>query len=157
MFKYGVLAVLMVCFCGVSYAQSNTAIYREQGGAQLTVASGGTLLIDEGTINTSGTTLLTAQTVTLTTGTTTIPVLGKTLVTLNSNANLTGVTLTSGTVGQYVVIVTGSGSNTVRFDDSGTTMALGGNITLTEGQSDAIGLLCTAARQWALIFDRSGN
>jgi len=72
-------------------------------------------------------------------------------VTLNSDENTTGVTITNGTVGQVIVFVTGAGSNTIRFDDDGINMALGANITLTEGQSDSLTLVMNAAGDWACI------
>lgn len=70
-------------------------------------------------------------------------------VTINSNVNQTGLypTGTSVAVGDVVIIKSGtSGSSTMRFDDNGTTLALGGNITLTAGQDDILCLICTTAQ-----------
>lgn len=73
---------------------------------------------------------------------------------LNSDANQTGIYPTGGYLGQLIVIESGAGSNTMRFDD-GTSMTLGGNITLTEGQGDILALRCMSAdgdewrREWS--------
>lgn len=70
-------------------------------------------------------------------------------VTLISNVNQTGLypTGTSVAVGDVVIIKSGSsGSSTMRFDDNATTLALGGNITLTAGQDDVLCLICTAVQ-----------
>jgi hypothetical protein len=86
----------------------------------------------------------TLHSVSLTSPTVAISAAGKTGIVISSNANQTGHKLVGGTLGQRVSIVTGAGSNTLRFDDSGTTMALGSNITLTEGQGDTLELVCTS-------------
>jgi hypothetical protein len=74
------------------------------------------------------------------------------VATLNSDANATGIYPTNGKVWQTVLIKSGAGSNTMRFDD-GTSMTLGGNITLTEGQNDILTLVCTSADgdEWAAV------
>ncbi len=94
-------------------------------------------------ISTAGEFQATAASVSLTSPTTSFSAAGKYLVTLTSDANQTGITVTGGDTGQLLTIVSGAGSNTMRFDDNATTLALGGNITLTEGQSDVLTLLCT--------------
>ena len=66
------------------------------------------------------------------------------LIVLTSDANVTGVTLTGGALNQVVTIITGDGSNTIRFDD-GADMVVGSNMTLTEGQGDVLTLMCTSA------------
>lgn len=82
----------------------------------------------------------TASSVSLTSPTATwaIPT-GARLISLTSDANLTGSYPTGGATGQVITIITGAGSNTIRFDDGANTI-LGGNITLTEGQSDVLTL-----------------
>jgi len=91
--------------------------------------------------------------VSLTSPTVTFDVNDTSYVTLNSDANQTGVRPLKGSTGQVLYIVSGAGSNTMRFDDSGTTMALGGNITLTEGQGDALLLICTSqsTNSWSRV------
>jgi hypothetical protein len=87
----------------------------------------------------------------MTTPTLTIDATNKYFVTLTTDINMTGVTLTNGTVGQQITFVSGAGSNTIRFDDDGINMALGANITLTEGQSDCLTLVNTATGDWAAV------
>lgn len=89
----------------------------------------------------------------LTSPTVAFSVAGKSVVTLNSDANQTGFYPTGGVTGQIVHIVSGAGENTIQFDDNGTTLALGGNIVLTEDQADCLTLLCTSAdpQQWTAI------
>lgn len=69
-------------------------------------------------------------------------------VSLSADANLTGAYPTDGYVGQIVRIhaATGAGTNTIRFDDNGSTFSLGGNITLTEGNNDVLTLECRIAK-----------
>lgn len=64
------------------------------------------------------------------------------IIVLNSNANITGVTLVGGVENQIVELVTGTGANTIRLDDNGASLALGANITLTEGQYDVLTVRC---------------
>lgn len=66
------------------------------------------------------------------------------LITLNSDANQTGIYPTGGTLRQVLIIKSGSGSNTMRFDDA-TSMSLGSNITLTEAQNDVLTLMCVSS------------
>ena len=102
---------------------------------------------------------LTGSAVSLTSPTVTMSAANRNLIVLNSDANQTGHVVTGGTLNQVLLIRMGAGSNTARFDDDGTSMALGGNLTLTEGQGDVLGLLCTSADgdEWSCILDRSGN
>lgn len=103
-----------------------------------------TLNIDHSVIHTMDTEEITSPTLT-------IDVSGLSFVILNSDENITGVTLVNGVVGQIVLFITGSGSNTIRFDDDGINMALGANITLTEGQSDSLTLVNNATGDWAAV------
>lgn len=104
--------------------------------------------------------VLPADGVALTSPTVTFSVADKALVTLTADANLTGITPTGGVVGQLVIIRAGAGSNTLRFDDNATTFSLGSNVTLTEGQDDVLGLVCTGVNAtsgnntWASVFAR---
>ena len=104
-----------------------------------------------------------AQTVALTSPTVTIPVNDKSHITVTTDANQTGATLTGGQTGQIVYLVTGAGSNTLRLDDNGTTLALGADKTITEGEGDALVLICTGVStvtglgRWSLLSDQSGN
>lgn len=61
------------------------------------------------------------------------------LVSLTADANLTGIYPTGGSTGQVITVISGAGSNTMRFDDGANTI-LGANVTLTEGQSDILTL-----------------
>jgi hypothetical protein len=82
--------------------------------------------------------------VTLTSPTVTFSAVNKHFIDLTADANLTGIYPTGGTLRQVLFIHSGTGSNTMRLDD-GTSMTIGGNITLTEGQGDWLMLRCTSA------------
>ena len=73
-------------------------------------------------------------------------------VSVTSNINNTAMKVAGGQLYQVITLTAGlSGSNTLRFDD-GTSMALTGNITLTEGASpDYLHLICIDADgdEWA--------
>lgn len=112
----------------------------------------GTITPTAVTIPATNTTVLTASSVSLTSPTTTFSITGKNYITLTSDANQTGVRPTGGTTGQVVTIRSGSGSNTMRFDDNATTLSLGGNITLTEGQDDVLSLVVTGSGTYARLF-----
>ena len=77
---------------------------------------------------------------------------GKGLIVLTANANLTGVYPTGGKKGQIITIRSGAGANTMRFDN-GTSMSLGNDITLTEGENDYLTLQCTNddGDEWAAV------
>lgn len=98
----------------------------------------------------TGNYLLTSANVSVTTPTVAfaVPTAGANYLTLNTDTNQTGCYLTGTAIAEGAVIILrpGSGSNTMRFDDNGTTLALGANITLTEGQDDSLALLCTAVQ-----------
>ena len=98
--------------------------------------------------------ILTATAIEITSGATTMSVAEATLVTLSSPINMTGFIPSGGALGQVLILKAGAGGNTIRLDD-GTSMTLGGNITLTEGQGDVIGLLCTSADgdEWIRLFN----
>jgi len=98
--------------------------------------------------------ILTATAIEITSGATTMSVADATLVTLSSPINMTGFIPSGGALGQVLILKAGAGNNTIRLDD-GTSMTLGGNITLTEGQGDVIGLLCTSADgdEWIRLFN----
>ena len=76
-------------------------------------------------------------------------------ITINSDANQTGVHPTGGTVGQVLTIISGAGSNTIQFDDSASSMTIGGNIVLTEAQNDVLKLWCTSSDgdEWGRLSD----
>jgi hypothetical protein len=99
----------------------------------------------------------TAAAVSLTSPSVAVDLASKSVITLNSDANQTGITLSNGVVGNFYTFIMGAGSNTVRFDDDGLNMALGGNITLTEGEADILVLYCYATDDYACYSDRSGN
>lgn len=123
-------------------------------GGSVEVASGGDITIASGgELNQAGETVLTLKASALTSPSVAFSVAGATHISLTADGNLTGVHPTGGEVGQVVVIVTGAGANTLRFDDSAASMTLGGNITLTEGQFDSLTLLCTSADgdEWTCI------
>lgn len=84
---------------------------------------------------------------------------GQYYISLSTNANVTGVRPTNGTTGQQLIIrsANGQGTNTMRFDDNASTVSLGGNITLTEGNNDVLALVCTTGgtgtrSQWARLY-----
>lgn len=83
--------------------------------------------------------------VSLTSPTVTFDATNKRFISLTSDANLTGIHPVNGTTGQVISIVSGAGSNTMRFDDDATSMTIGGNVTLTEAQNDVLALVCIAA------------
>lgn len=98
--------------------------------------------------------ILTAGAVSLTSPTVTFSADGLGYIVLNSDANQTGVNPIGGFAGQVIVVVGGAGSNTMQFDDNGTTLSLGGNIVVTEGTGDALTLLCvTAPGNWTRIAE----
>ena len=78
---------------------------------------------------------------------------GGSYVNVQSDANQTAHYLTGGVLNRIVIVKSGSGSNTLRFDDGVSSMTLGGNVTLTEGQDDTLVLICTSADgdEWAKI------
>lgn len=82
------------------------------------------------------------------------------VITLTSDANQTAFHPVGGTAGQTLIFLTGAGSNTIGVTDDATSMTIGGNITLTEGQGDVLALRCVAAPaystsgygQWTALF-----
>lgn len=88
--------------------------------------------------------------VALTSPTTTFSVAADSWFTLTSDANLTGVYPTGGTLNQVIYVCAGAGSNTIQFDD-GTSMSIGANYVVTEAQNDVLGLRCLSADgdEWA--------
>jgi len=121
---FGVLA-LAATLTAATYSTSN---YREQSGAWVK----------------GGVEVWSATNVELTSPSTTLDVGSYSFVELNSDQNVTGFYPTGGRLGQIIRFRSGSGSNTVRFDD-GTSMTIGANYTLTEGQGDFITLQCVSA------------
>lgn len=101
--------------------------------------------------------VLVKATTALTSPSVAIDLAGGTWFEVTTDANQTGATLSNGVVGQIYTITMGAGSNTLRFDDDGLNLALGGNITLTEGEADALILLCYATDDFLCLSDRSGN
>lgn len=64
-------------------------------------------------------------------------------VRVSADANLTGISITGGYLGQLIQLESGAvGSNTVRVDDGESSMTIGSDFTLTESQGDVIGLRC---------------
>ncbi len=60
-----------------------------------------------------------------------------------SATGITGAHPTGGVLGQVIhMTVGGSGSNTCRFDDDGTSMMIGANFTFTSGQYDVMAIRC---------------
>ena len=112
-----------------------------------------------GTQAITGALTMPATDVELTSPVTTFSAAGLSSVRLSSDANFTGALITGGVPGQVLFILSAAGENTIRFDDSGTSMALGGNLTLTEGHGDVLGLVCTSpdGDEWSRIFDGTGN
>ena len=76
------------------------------------------------------------------------------IIVLTADANLTAVRPTGGELYQEIIIMSGAGSNTIRFDDGANT-ALGANFTVTEGQGDVLKLLCTNAS--GNVWSKSGG
>ncbi len=82
----------------------------------------------------------------LTSPTVTFSAAGKYMVSLKSNAALTGVHPLGGTTGQVIIMTSDRGTvSSARFDDDATSMAVGANFTLTNGQYDVLALRCVAA------------
>ena len=131
---------LFICAVGAGItviAQAPDSNYRMQGGNFWGI--GGGVKLD-------------AEALALTSPTLTFSALNHSHISLTSDANLTGVYPINGVVGQVVNIISGAGSNTIRFDD-GTSMTIGANITLTEAQNDVLTLICTDedGDEWARI------
>lgn len=90
----------------------------------------------------------------VTTATTTINVNGKHGILLTTDANVTGLSLVGGELDQVVVIRSGAGTHTMRFDD-GASQSLGADVTLTEGQNDVLALQCLNAEgdEWYRLWN----
>lgn len=91
---------------------------------------------------------LTSSAIILTSPTVSFNANGQNFISLTTNASQTGVypTGTSIVVGDVLLITAGAGTNTIRFDDNTTTLALGANITLTQGNDCFLALICTAVQ-----------
>lgn len=127
---------------GFSYGKSSRV------GANLLVD--GILTAEDFAQTATGNFMLTSANVSVTTPTVAfaVPTAGANYLVLNTDTNQTGCYLTGTGVaaGTIIRLTAGAGSNTIRFDDNGTTLALGGNITLTEGQDDFLTLICTTVQ-----------
>lgn len=109
---------------------------------------------DSVTLTTTSALILTPANVTLTSPTLTVVVPpGAGAISVTTDASMTGARLVGGTKGQLLFVTAGAGSNTIRWDDAGTTMALGANLTMTEGHHDWALFICTnaAGDNWAKI------
>jgi len=153
------LVILAVILCGAyyddiykSYVNFRCYTLTVEGPGTYTGASifNGTMSID-GNMTLTKELLYDSSAATLTSPALTISATDMLYGVLTSDQNTTGVTLTNGTTGQLVTLVTGAGSHTIRFDDNAATLSLGANITLTEGHQDSLTLLCTGDRTWAAI------
>lgn len=110
----------------------------------LGVASTGTVQFD-GIIK-----VATATAATLTSPAVQFTALGVNEISLTADANLTGINVIGGVVGQIVTVRSGAGANTLQFDDA-TSMIAGANRVLTEGQNDYLDIECiTAPDIWAV-------
>ncbi len=141
--------VLTVGTTGIT-SHGTTALTGAVTAASTVAITGATTLSGAATLD--GAIVIPRDNVSLTSPTVTFSAAGKSRILLNSDANQTGFHPTGGVLGQEIVIFAGSGSNTMRFDD-GTSMTLGGNLTMTEGQVDRIWLRCTSADgdEWELV------
>lgn len=130
--------VLLFCLAvGVVVADFRGDLRRTVGLEQVTTVSAPGMKL-------GGSEVWVVQDETLTSPSTTIALdPGARFVRITSDANLTGIKVTGGTLNQVVTFTAAAtGSNTIRFDD-GTSMSLTGNITLTEGASpDYLHLIC---------------
>lgn len=135
--KIALTLIVAVAIGAFAWAQVANSNYIRQGGV---------VSVFGGQINAG------FQEVALTSPTVTFSVVGKSFVELTSDANLTGIVPTGGELYQILVIKSGAGSNTLRFDD-GTSTTIGGDITLTEAQEDLLFLVCIDAQgdEWARI------
>jgi hypothetical protein len=144
------LAVIgLILICAIAAAQIANSNYRAQGGLNWVI--GGTL-----TRSGTGYDLVSSRaTVAMANPVFTFSVANKGFITLTTDTNCTGVCPTGGIVGQRIQIVSGAGANTMRVDDSASSMTIGGNITLTEGQSDVLVLECTDVDgdEWTCVFN----
>jgi hypothetical protein len=129
------------------------------------ISSGGTLSAQSLTTTTlagqttfSGTQILTPTAVEITSPSQTFSAAGTSFVVLTADENTTGITITGGALWQRLLILSGAGSNTMRFDDA-TSMSLGADKTLTEAQNDLMELLCLTpdGDEWGLINDADGS
>lgn len=117
---------------------------------------GGSTVLTSATITRldSTTVVSTAVDVALTSPTVTFSAAGKYLINLSSSANQTGIYPLNGTLNQELLIIAanGAGTNTMQFTDNASTMSLGSNRVLTEGNNSVIKLICRTAGarpQWA--------
>lgn len=76
------------------------------------------------------------------------------LIILSSDHNTTGTVPTGGKPYQVITLLSGAGTNTMRFDD-GTSTTIGANITMTEGQGDVLTLMCVGEEgdEWVRLFN----
>lgn len=139
-----VISVLVVLALGVAFAVESGKYYR--------VEDANEYVTGDRAYGASSERILTASDVAVTTATVTFSAAEKQYVTLTTNGATTGIYPTGGDVGQVLTIISGAGSDTMRFDDGAKTV-LGANITLTEGQSDTLTLICTSANGdvWARL------
>lgn len=151
-----ILAVVLIVAAIYSLSAQAAAIYQHVNQSNERFLQ--TVQIDGATTQTgalilTGPEVSTFADVSITSPTKTFSAAGRRTVSLTTDANMTGWSVTGGTKGQRLTVISGSGSNTIRFDDNGSTMALGGNITLTEGQDDVLDLVCTNSDglHWACI------
>ena len=78
----------------------------------------------------------------ITTPTLTYDFTGLGAATITHDSDVTGASIIGGVENQVVYVFSGAGTNTIQFDDSATTMILGGDVTITEGQNDCLILRC---------------
>lgn len=149
-------AVVAVCLLSIVWAADPGRYWRvtntpTQFTADLGVGASSMLVLDQANVA-------------LTSPTVTFSALGKTYVQLSTNVNQAGIRPIYGTPGQVLILKAhGSGTNTLAFSDLGTSMSLGGTVTLTEGNNSCMALLCTTATlpvtgtgkntsKWALLW-----
>ena len=139
------IAVFVFVLCGAIVWLGTTYLQYRDSIANLRV---GKLTVDETIVSTNATQ-------TLTTGSLVVDASAGRWITLTATSTFTGITLTGGTLGSEVILSTGAGSDSIRFDDDGTDLALGANITLTEGTNDVLMLMCTnsAGTTWQRLSE----
>jgi len=148
----GFLLIALIGFgVGNAHAIDLTKYWRAWPGNNL--FTGDVAFYDGATFEIAGAQIYTVQDATITSPATTFDVTDLFYISLTSDQNVTGVHPTGGVENQVIVITPGAGSNTIRFD-SGTTVTLHGeNITLTEGTTDTLTLICIDATtpRWKIL------
>lgn len=142
---FGLSSNLKAISCGdtVTTCLSNMIV----SGSTILTSATITTLNSGGQTASAGATVMNATDVALTSPTVTFSATGLYYINLSANANLTNIYPLNGTAGQVLRIhaANGAGTNTMGFVDNASTMSLGTNRSLTEGNNSFIELVCHTA------------